>query len=102
MTTKQYWHKTWQREGVGLLHSSGLQAQINTEGTWVARRSSLPAWQAFEQASGVPAHLLPDRLARLLKEAAQWRDPDQRRADHLAKRLPPGTKPQTQKSPAPT
>lgn len=81
MTTKQYWHKAWQRDGAGLLHGSGLQAQINTEGAWVARPACLPAWQAFEQASGVPAHQLPARLARLLKEAALWRDPDARRAD---------------------
>lgn len=102
MTTKQYWHKAWQRDSAGLLHGSGLQAQINTEGAWVARPACLPAWQAFEQANGVPAHLLPDRLMRLLKEAAQWRDPDARRTDLLAKRLPPGTKPTTQKSPAHT
>lgn len=102
MTTKQYWHKAWRRDGAGLLHGSGLQAQINTEGAWVARPACLRAWQAFELASGVPAHQLPARLARLLKEAAQWRDPDQRRAGLLAKRLPPQPTPQTQKSPAHT
>ena len=109
MTTKLNWHKAWQRDGVGLLHSSGFKALQAPDATWVACLDSYPRWLAFESAQGTPAHQLDERQARLLKEAAQWRDPDQRSADHLAKRLPPGTqprppkaKPQTQKSPAHT
>lgn len=102
MTTKQYWHKAWQRDGSGLLHSSGFKALPAPGATWVACVDSYPRWLAFEHAHGVPAHQLDQRQSRLLKEAAQWRDPDQRRADKLAKRLPPGTRPQTQKSPAHT
>ena len=102
MTTKLNWHKAWQREGAGLLHSSGFKALPAPGATWVACLDSYPRWLAFEHAQGVPAHQLDERQARLLKEAAQWRDADQRRAQMLAKRLPPGAKPQTKKSPAPT
>ncbi len=101
MTTKQYWHKAWQRSGAGLLHSSGLQACKDDQGTWVAPPACLPAWQAAMQAQGVPVADRPARLARLIKEAAMWRDPDQRRHELLAKRLPPKTESPTQKSPAP-
>lgn len=102
MTTKQYWHKAWRRDGAGLLHSSGFKALPEPGAAWVACLDSYPRWLAFVHAQGVPAHQLDQRQARLLKEAAQWRDPDQRRAGNLAKRLPPKPTPQTQKNPAHT
>jgi hypothetical protein len=102
MTTKQYWHKSWKRDGTVLLHSSGFKALQADGGTWVACLDSYPRWLAFEHTQGVPAHQLHERQARLLKEAAMWRDSADRRQDLLAKRVPPKARPQTQKSPAPT
>ena len=70
------WHKAWSREASGhLVHSSGLRVLVSHDegGTdLVTDDASMEAWQAFEQARGVPLHDLVARVQRLLKEATEW------------------------------
>lgn len=74
MTTKQYWHKAWRRDGTRLLHDSGLAVEYNEDLGWCTTDETTEAWSAFELARGVPLHDHAARLQRLLKEAALWHD----------------------------
>ncbi len=67
------WHKHWRKDGLLLVHSSGLVVERGARGC-KAVEDSLPAFQASEQSRGVPPHDLSARLRRLLKEASEWRE----------------------------
>lgn len=79
MTGKHHnWHRAWHRTEAGHLHhDSGLLVLVGEPDEdggldLVTDDASLQAWQAFEQARGVPLHDLQARLQRLLREAAEW------------------------------
>lgn len=77
------WHRAWSRLEPGLLqHESGLQVRTDNEPR-APVEASLAPFSASEMARGVPAHDIEARLARLLREAGQWRDGIF--SDHLAK-----------------
>ena len=77
MTGKHYaWHKAWQRLPNGRLrHISGAEF-IVTRGVGYtdinAAPETLPEYQAYELARGVPVHDLAQRLMRLAREAGEW------------------------------
>lgn len=74
MAGKHYgWHKHWRKDGLLLVHSSGLVVERGAEG-WKAVENSIAAFQTSEQNRGVPSHDLLARLRRLVKEASEWRE----------------------------
>lgn len=74
MTNKHFgWHKAWQRTESGRLwHESGLQLEFDEVLGWHTCDETLDAFQAFEQARGVPLHDIQSRLMRLVREACEW------------------------------
>lgn len=74
MDGKHYgWHKHGRKDGLLLIHTSGLVVERSAQG-WTVVENSLPAFQASEQSRGVPFHDLFARLRRLVKEAFEWRE----------------------------
>lgn len=79
MTGKHFgWHKAWTRVSDSRLrHSSGLEVVIRPGAGFVdavAADESIGAFQASEQARGVPPHDLGTRLQRLCREAVKWHE----------------------------
>lgn len=77
MTGKHHnWHKAWTRNQAGhLQHASGLLVLVAHGAGYTDLETddaSLTIWQASETSRGVPAHDLPARLQRLMKEAEAW------------------------------
>jgi len=68
------WHKAWRRQGARLVHDSGLAVEYDDVLGWATCEDTTEAWSAFESARGVPLHDQQQRLGRLLREAAQWKD----------------------------
>jgi hypothetical protein len=74
MTGKHYqWHKAWARDAQGhLVHTSGLKVLVVAGDGFTDLETddaSVVIFRASEQARGVPAHQLNERLQRLIKEA---------------------------------
>lgn len=66
------WHKAWRRDGVRLVHDSGLAVECDELLGWSTTEDTTEAWSAWEMARGVPLHDLQARMQRLIKEAIEW------------------------------
>lgn len=78
MTNKHYnWHKHWHQVGGRRVHDSGLAFEYDDVLGWCTCDDTIEAWQAFEQARGVPLHDLDARARRLARECAEWRNDGQ-------------------------
>lgn len=79
MTGKHHnWHRAWSRLPNGnLRHDTGLVFVVSRGASYTdieADPSTLDAFQAAEQARGVPFHDLVARMKRLAREAAMWHE----------------------------
>jgi len=78
MVNKHFnWHNEWSFDSDGhLVHSTGLKVLVTQDEMGTSLETddaSLVIFRAREQARGVPAHQLDERLMRLIKEAqAFW------------------------------
>lgn len=72
----KHWHRDWSRTERGQLrHTSGLLVIVtqDADGTDLdADAASLHACRDAEAARGVQMDQMPDRVRRLLREAAEW------------------------------
>jgi hypothetical protein len=76
------WHKRWRRDiDAHLVHESGVRVIVHRGEDYTdftVDHGALEAYQAIDQARGVPLHVTLAKLKRLLAEARLWRDPLQK------------------------
>ena len=76
MTSKSFgWHKSWQALQNGRRrHLSGLEFEHDEDLGWSTCEDTMDEFQAYEVARGVPLHDIQNRLMRLARECAEWRE----------------------------